>query len=210
MPRLIAFLRAVNVGGRNVTMEELRAHFSALGFTDVDTFIASGNVLFTSRGEKIPVLKQKIEARLRSALGYDVAVFIRTVAEVAAIAAYKAFNDGQVRTAGALSVGFLEAPLEASTVERLRAFKTDIDEFHVHDREVFWRCKTRQSESTMSNAVFERLLNVRVTFRGINTISRLSVKFCGVVPPRENIGHSSPKGGVAPPSARGPKAKRDR
>jgi uncharacterized protein (DUF1697 family) len=156
MPRLIAFLRAVNVGGRNVTMEQLRAHFSALGFTDVNTFIASGNVLFTSRAEK--------------------------PAE----------------------------PPEASAVERLKAFKTDIDEFHLHGRELFWRCKTRQSDSTMSNAVFERLLNVRLTFRGINTISRLSVKFCGVVPVRENMGHSSPKGGVAPLSTRGPKSKRDR
>ena len=48
MPRYIAFLRAVNVGGRIVKMDALRAHFEAAGFTGVETFIASGNVIFSS------------------------------------------------------------------------------------------------------------------------------------------------------------------
>ena len=48
MPRYIAFLRAVNVGGRIVKMDELREHFAAAGFSDVETFIASGNVIFSS------------------------------------------------------------------------------------------------------------------------------------------------------------------
>ena len=47
MPRLIAFLRAINVGGHTVTMMKLRKEFEALGLQDVETFIASGNVIFT-------------------------------------------------------------------------------------------------------------------------------------------------------------------
>ena len=52
MPRLIAFLRAINVGGHNVTMEKLRKQFEALGCEEVETFIASGNVIFTSPSKK--------------------------------------------------------------------------------------------------------------------------------------------------------------
>jgi uncharacterized protein (DUF1697 family) len=176
MPRLIAFLRAINVGGHTVTMARLREEFEALGLKDVETFIASGNVIFTSRSTDLPALEKKIEARLRASLGYEVATFVRTDAEVAAIAGYKAFKDAQVKNAGALCVGFLERPLDAAATRGLMAFKTDIDDFHTKGREVYWLCKTRQGESTFSNANMERALKVRATFRGMNTVVRLAEK----------------------------------
>ena len=70
MPRLFAFLRAINVGGHTVTMAELRGQFEALGFSDVETFIASGNVIFTSRAKGGQALERRIEARLHQTLGY--------------------------------------------------------------------------------------------------------------------------------------------
>ena len=78
MPRLVAFLRAINVGGHTVTMEELRRLFTSLGGKDVETFIASGNVIFNSRSRDIPALEHTIEQRLHAALGYEVATFVRT------------------------------------------------------------------------------------------------------------------------------------
>jgi hypothetical protein len=56
------------------------------------------------------------------------------------------------------------------------AFKSDIDDFQVNGREVFWLCKTRQSESTFTNVNMERALKVRATFRGMNTVVRLAAK----------------------------------
>ena len=182
MPRLIAFLRAINVGGHNVTMEDLRGLFDALGFEGVETFIASGNVIFTSRSKGIQVLQQRIEDRLRTSLGYEVSTFIRTEAEVAAIAGYKPFKDSQLRGTGALNVGFLAEPLGAAANRALMALKTEIDDFHVHGREAYWLFKKKQSESTFSNALLERTLNVRATFRGVSTISRLAAKY-GFSPP---------------------------
>jgi uncharacterized protein (DUF1697 family) len=176
MPRLIAFLRAINVGGHTVTMARLREEFEALGLKDVATFIASGNVIFTSRSADLPALEKKIEARLRASLGYEVATFVRTDAEVAAIAAYKAFKDSQVKSAGAFCVGFLDRPLDAAAARGLMAFKTEIDDFHTNGREVYWLCKKRQSESTFNNVNMERKLKVRATFRGINTVARLAAK----------------------------------
>ena len=95
MPRYIAFLRAINVGGHTVKMDVLRQHFEALGFSQVETFIASGNVVFETTAKNTRTLEKKIEQQLRAALGYEVATFIRTTAELAAIAQYQPFPPAQ-------------------------------------------------------------------------------------------------------------------
>ncbi len=78
MTRTIAFLRAINVGGHTVKMDVLRRHFELLGYTDVETFIASGNVIFTAPSHNAQMLEMTIENKLREALGYEVATFLRT------------------------------------------------------------------------------------------------------------------------------------
>src|SRR5690606_25392659 len=68
----VALLRAINVGGRTVKMDALRTICEEMGLTKVETFIASGNVIFESRAGAA-VLEKKIEAHLRKVLGYEVA-----------------------------------------------------------------------------------------------------------------------------------------
>ena len=69
MTTYVAFLRSINVGGRAVKMDRLRQLFESLGFSNVKTFIASGNVVFESASRNAKTLKQKIEAKLREAVG---------------------------------------------------------------------------------------------------------------------------------------------
>jgi uncharacterized protein (DUF1697 family) len=177
MLRLIAFLRAINVGGHNVTMTELRGVFETLGFKEVETFIASGNVIFSSRSKDIGALERKIESQLLRSLGYEVKVFLRTVPEVAAIARYKPFKEPQLSSATALNVAFLADPLSVDAEKSLMALKTEIDDFYVHGREVYWLCKKKQSDSKFSNARFEKMLKTRATWRNINTAVRLAAKY---------------------------------
>jgi uncharacterized protein (DUF1697 family) len=176
MPRLIAFLRAINVGGHTVSMATLKTEFDALGLKDVETFIASGNVIFTTRSTDLAALATRIEARLRASLGFEVATFLRTTAQVASIAVYRPFPATLIAAAGAFCVGFLDRPLDAAAARALLAFKTDIDDFHTKGREVYWLCRERQGESTFSNANMERALKVRATFRGINTVTRIAAR----------------------------------
>src|SRR5687768_4657369 len=96
MPRYIAFLRAINVGGHTVKMDRLRQLFEELGFANVETFIASGNVIFETRSTKMPALEKKIERHLHAALGYEVTTFIRTPAELTAVAALQPFAPGDL------------------------------------------------------------------------------------------------------------------
>jgi len=175
--RLVAFLRAINVGGRVVTMDRLRALFEDLGAREVETFIASGNVIFGSSARDPAALERRIEGHLWSSLGYEVKTFIRTEAEVAAIAGYRPFRDNDVRAAKAFCVGFLAAPPGAAARKSLMALRTTIDDFHVHRREVYWLCRARQGESTFSNAVLEKTLGVSATIRGVSTVVRLADKY---------------------------------
>jgi uncharacterized protein (DUF1697 family) len=177
MPRLISFLRAINVGGHTVTMARLRDEFERLGVTDVETFIASGNVIFTAREADTAALEKKIEARLGKALGYEVATFVRTAAEVAAVAGYRPFPAAQLEDGAAVYVGFVQRPLDAAAARAVMTFKTEIDDFRVKGREVYWLRKTRQSESPFKYVSLEKKLKIRATFRGINTVARLAAKY---------------------------------
>ena len=173
--RLIAFLRAINVGGHTVTMERLRKEFEGMGFTGVETFIASGNVIFTSRAANPAALEKKIEARLRAALGYEVATFVRTAEEVAAVAGCQPFT-APIEDGATVFVGFVQRPLDAAAARAVMTFKTEIDDFRVKGREVYWLRKTRESDSPFKYVSLEKKLKTRATFRGINTIARLAAK----------------------------------
>src|SRR3954451_4103174 len=123
MPRYIAFLRAINVGGHNVKMAQLRALFEELGFSNVETFIASGNVIFDSPATDVQALEQQIENHLQTALGYAVATFLRSTAELAAVAAYQPFSQAQLAAeGGSLYVAFLRAAPGDAAAQRLLAF----------------------------------------------------------------------------------------
>ncbi len=175
--RYIAFLRAINVGGHTVTMAVLKREFEALGFRDVETFIASGNVIFSSRSGDEAALVRKIERRLQSSLGYEVATFLRTPADVGEIARGEPFPRAAMQAAAALNIGFLDAPLPGPTRKVLASLETDIDSFTAVGRELYWMCQERQSGSKVSNVALEKALKVRCTMRGMNTIVRLAARF---------------------------------
>ncbi|HEY3311885.1 MAG TPA: DUF1697 domain-containing protein [Anaerolineales bacterium] len=177
MPRLIAFLRAINVGGHTVKMELLRSCFQELGFENVETFIASGNVIFDAPGQDTSTLEKTIQRKLHSSLGYEVATFIRTGPELAALSLYRPFPLSQLETATAFNVAFLSSPPTEAGMTRLMALRNSIDDFHVHGREVYWLCHLKQSESTFSNAVLEKALGQPSTLRGMNTIKKLAEKY---------------------------------
>ena len=179
MARYVAFLRAINVGGHVVTMDALKRHFRSMGFASVETFIASGNVLFESRVNDAAKVERTIAAALEKALGYQVAAFVRTTRELASIAEREPFPRTRLEESTAFVVGLLAAPLDAAAVRRVMALRTDIDDFHVDRREIYWLCRTKQSESTFSNAVFEKAVGAKITFRSMTTIRKMAAKHAG-------------------------------
>jgi uncharacterized protein (DUF1697 family) len=167
MSRYIAFLRAINVGGHTVKMEALRQHFESFGFSDVETFIASGNVIFQTAEQDVNILESKIASGLKTALGYDIATFVRTE---------EAFSPVELDEATAYNIAFLASPIDDLAKQKLMALTTHIDRFAVHSREVYWLCRKKQSESTFSNALLERTLGIKSTLRGVNTVKKLAAR----------------------------------
>ncbi|MBL8992853.1 MAG: DUF1697 domain-containing protein, partial [Spirochaetia bacterium] len=117
MARYAAFLRAINVGGHTVKMDVLKKYFQDLGFTEIETFIASGNVVFSSNSKNISELEKQIEVLLHKSLGYEVATFIRLTSELPKIAAYKAFNPSELKNARAYNVAFVKNSLDKTSSE---------------------------------------------------------------------------------------------
>jgi len=178
MPRYAAFLRAINVGGHVVKMEQLRSLFEKLGFSEVETYIASGNVVFETAGRNAATLEKKIAAALEGALGYEVATFLRTTPELKEVAEYRAYPAAALSAPGvSLYVGFLAAPLPAAAQKALLAMKTKADDLHLHGRELYWLGRKGFAEAEFSPAKMEKALQIRATFRNVTTVRKMAERF---------------------------------
>ncbi len=178
MPKYVAFLRAINVGGHTVKMDHLRRLFEALGFTNVETFIASGNVIFDSTSKSTKTLEKKIEDHLRKKLGYDVETFIRSTSEVAAVANYKPFAESELNAEGnMLYIGFVADKPGNEAKQNLLSSATKTDEFHISEREVYWLCRKLFHESKFSGGLIEKILVMPATFRNSTTIRKIAAKY---------------------------------
>lgn len=177
MTRFIAFLRAVNVGGRIVKMEQLRAWFVRMGYRNVETFIASGNVIFESASPDETTVRWKIEEFLGAAMGGEFPVFLRTTAELAAVARHPAFTAAELAGATALNVAFLDGPLGGAADKALERWQSETDVLRVHGRELYWLCRVKQSDSKFSNAALERAIRARSTIRTLGTVQKISAKY---------------------------------
>jgi uncharacterized protein (DUF1697 family) len=173
--RYVAFLRAINVGGHTVKMDRLRAEFEALKFRDVETFIASGNVLFSATTDDMSALEQRIERRLEQTLGYAVVTFLRTPEELAAIVNDEPFAD---RDASAiLWVGFLKSDVAPANRDKLHALRSDANDFLVRGREAYWlRRETPDMKVLTTGAKLEKSLGGPATFRNVTTVRKLALR----------------------------------
>lgn len=173
--RFVAFLRAVNVGGRTVKMERLKACLEALALAKVSTFIASGNVVFDSR-RGAPSLEQAIETQLEREFGFRVTTMIRTIEELRGVQKVVAERVRPQPGVG-LHVGFLKSDPATAGIPLVEALSNDVDRLSLHGRELYWFAGNGMGQSTVSAAKLERLLATAVTFRNVNTVDRIVEKF---------------------------------
>ncbi len=181
MARYFAFLRAINVGGRTVRMERLRREFESLRFSAVETFIASGNVIFESRATNEKLLREKVERHLKQVLGFEVTTFLRSSAELAQIPKHCPLSAAAGAAAGhSILVAFLNAAPDSASAKNLIAWRSETDDFRIQEREIYWLCRTRMSDSKFSGARLEKIIGQPATIRNLTTIKRLAAKY----PPR--------------------------
>jgi uncharacterized protein (DUF1697 family) len=176
--RYIALLRAVNVGGRTVKMDRLRALFEELKLRNVETFIASGNVIFeTTAGAA--ALETKIERHLEKSLGFAVPTLIRSSADFAAAATRAPFPSHPPLTEqGALYVGFLKSPPSTDGLAKIVALGGGGSTFALFGRELYWRAEDRRAVLEIPITKFERALGCEATIRNITTVQKVAERYC--------------------------------
>lgn len=175
MPRYIAFLRAINIANHWVKMGDLRRHFAAMGFTNVQTYIQSGNVLFETKMLRRQV-EAHIEAGLRDALGYDVATFVRNEGELADVVQHVPFDGNAFAEGDTLYVAFLKTAPATAVQEKLMAFANEIDELSLFGNHLFWLYRRQLGESRITITRLERALGGPATVRNISSVRKLTTK----------------------------------
>jgi len=177
MPQYIAFLRGINVGGHRVKMDRLREIFAELGLKHISTFIASGNVAFSTDSDDRDGLRELMEDYLATQLGYEVPTFIRTPAELAAIIS---FNPPETVTqkpsVASHYVIFLDTRAPHSLRSALTQLNSEVDHFHFSDTEIHWLIRGKLTESPLfGQPELDRATRgVRTTMRNMNTLRRIA------------------------------------
>ena len=176
MTRYFAFLRGVNVGGHTIKMAELRDGLTDLGFTDVETFIASGNLIFEGGRAKDATIEKKVEAHLEATYGFEVPTFVRTDAELAAVDAHEPFPEWEHSDDFTYHVGFLRSKATAKQKAEVEALSGEVDRLTVHGRELYWMVRGGFSDSKLARGNPDRQVG-ELTVRNVKTIRRLSDKY---------------------------------
>jgi len=180
MKRYVAFLRGMNLGNRRIKNPELRSEFEQLGLEEVETFRASGNVIFAAaKREARASLTERIEAGLAEGLGYDVPVFLRSAAEVQAIAAREPFPRRDVEASkGKLQVTMLPRKPSAAAAKKALALASDEDRLAIEATELYWLPSGGISESDLDLKAIEKALGPG-TKRTLGTVEQIAAKYCG-------------------------------
>lgn len=179
MTKYIAFLKAINVGGHTVKMDLLKKLFEKMDFENVETFIASGNVVFETKSKTIDSIKKKIETELERSLGYGVATFIRTKNELKEVSEYKPFKESDLNNEqNCLYIGFLDNQPDKDSLKKVLAISDKANEFHFHNKELYWLCRKNFSDSGISGKTLEKALGMKTTIRNSITIKKIGLKYC--------------------------------
>jgi uncharacterized protein (DUF1697 family) len=172
MIKYIAFLRGINVGGNHlVKMEDLRRMFAAMNFENARTYIQSGNVIFETAEKNPDALAETIERRLREALGYEVKTMVRTLAELADIAAHNPFKSA---TDAKTYVCFLSAAPDDERKDAILALENDFEAFRFRHREMYCLIRPNNpAKELFSNNFIEKRLKVSATTRNTMTVNKI-------------------------------------
>ena len=171
MHTYISILRGINVSGqKKIIMTDLVKLYEDLGFTDVKTYIQSGNVVFNST-KKVSnsMLVKQIETKINEIYGFQVPVIIRTVDELSKIIASNPFKN---ETSENLYITFLSNLPNSNHLENLTELNYLLDEFIVIEKEIYLNVSS-YGTTKLSNSFFENKLKVTATTRNWNTVNKL-------------------------------------
>jgi uncharacterized protein (DUF1697 family) len=172
MIRYIAFLRAINVGGRVVKMDDLKKILALPGLKNIATYIQSGNVIFDAAETDKEVIEKKIEKKLLAALGYEVTTFVKTIPDIEGIIKKNSFK--KIPEDMGLHVSFLSATPDTELVKQLLLLQTENEQFNVTGSQAYILVrKGAYGETRFSNTFLEKKLKIQATTRNWATVNKM-------------------------------------
>ena len=175
MARHVAFLRAVNLGpARKVPNAEARAVLEDLGYGDVQSFVNSGNLIFTAPGRPAG-LQTAIRAALEERFGFELTTFVRTETRLRTLLKHQPFS--ALETGHTYFALFTLDKLRAADAKRLEALSNDMDELRVLDGDVHWLIRGKSTETSLGPKVWrDALPGNPTTARNTTMLTRLVAK----------------------------------
>lgn len=171
MTTYISLLRGINVSGqKKILMSDLKFLYEELGFSDIVTYIQSGNVIFKSSLKTTATkLAKQIEDKIKENYGFDVPVIIRTQNDLQNIINKNPFKDNLIES---LYVTFLSNQPNTNYIEKLENVNFLPDKFELIDKEIYLSVLS-YGNTKLSNSFFESKLKVTTTTRNLKTIMKL-------------------------------------
>jgi len=174
--KYVALLRGINVGGkRKILMAELKKVLLSKGFTDVETYIQSGNVVFNSKEVTPVILENEISDLIKQSFGHDVPVVVRTQEEWDQLMNVNPFKAEDIDK---LHICFLKEEPTQDRIDKLRQYPCSPDQWHIRGKEVHILCNGKYHLSKIGNTTVERQLGVPSTARNYKTIMKLQKMLC--------------------------------
>jgi uncharacterized protein (DUF1697 family) len=170
----IGLLRAINVGGRSLAMAKLRALFETLGYSEVQTLLQSGNVVFATRTGRGAALERVLEEQTEKAFGMGFDYCVRTAAEWKAIIRDNPFPTDAKHDPARLVVVCLKTAPTRPQLTTLRAAIRGPERVELVGRQLYAVYPTGQGNSKLTNALIESKLRTRGTARNWNTVLKLA------------------------------------
>lgn len=174
MPKYIAILRGINVGGkRKILMADLRLHFQELGFTNIQTYIQSGNVVFETNGEENRQnIAVKVEKQIHETYGFEVPVIVRTADEIRQIVSENTFLKEGVAIEK-LYLTFLKEQPAPESIDKIKSYNYSPDRYKIMGSNVYGLCASKYSNTKYTNNFFEKKLKTSATTRNWKTVLKL-------------------------------------
>jgi uncharacterized protein (DUF1697 family) len=174
MQTYISILRGINVGGKRIIkMAALKDLYASLGFTNVETYIQSGNVIFSSKKIDDKKLAAKITAEIETVFGFNVPIVVMSIEELTKTIEANPFAKQKNKVAEYLHVTFLSDQPSIADYEKTKAGNYQADEFHLIEKAIYLYCPNSYSNSKLTNGFFETKLKVTATTRNWKTTNEL-------------------------------------
>lgn len=172
--KYIILLRGINVGGRKrLKMAELRAMLEAMNFTNVQTYIQSGNIILEAEETSNTTLEERVKTQVMETFNYDVPVLALRVEELIHIFNNNPFLTKRNEDIATLHVTILADMPDAERVKAVSEIEYKADEFEITNKIIYLFCPSGYARTKFVNNFFESKLKVRATTRNWKTISKL-------------------------------------